>query len=137
MSDMFCGYEVETAWEAGIRDSSEVQWVDLRSAGIFDAYKQAKESDAWAWHESIYGKDGAYTKLYYVIQDDMAQMNGYVGLPTATQALMGDVINDQLNTAIQEVIMGADISVFDAACEAWLANGGQDITDEVNEAAGR
>ncbi len=136
-SDMFCGWEVEQAWESGVRDSADYDWVDLRSPGIFDAYKQAKLSDDWEWHESIYGKNGAYTKLYYNIIAGMAQMNGHVGLPTETQALMGDVINDKLNTAIQEVIMGADISVFDDACEAWLADGGQDITDEVNEFEGR
>lgn len=33
--------------------------------------------------------------------------------------------------------MGADISVYDAACQAWLDNGGQMITDEVNEAYSR
>ena len=137
MSDMLCGYEVEQAWESGVRDAADYDWIDLRSPGIFEATKRAYEDEDWEWHESIYGKNGAYTKLYYFIQDGMAQMNGYVGLPTETQALMGDVLNDKLNAAIQEVIMGADISVFDDACAAWLADGGQDITDEVNEFEGR
>jgi hypothetical protein len=31
-----------------------------------------------------------------------------------------------------DVIRGADISVYDQAVERWLADGGRQITDEVN-----
>jgi hypothetical protein len=32
-----------------------------------------------------------------------------------------------------EVILGADISVYDRAVRDWFNNGGQQITDEVNQ----
>ena len=41
--------------------------------------------------------------------------------------------NADLNAAMVKVIMGEDISVWTKAVEAWYANGGQDITDEVTE----
>ena len=34
---------------------------------------------------------------------------------------------------MMEVVMGADISVYEEAVAQWYANGGQTITDEVNE----
>lgn len=51
--------------------------------------------------------------------------------------MMGDVINDQLKTAMLEVIMGADVSVYDNAVNVWLSSGGQMIIDEINEAMGK
>ena len=59
--------------------------------------------------------------------------NAFFGLDTETMALKKGIINEALMTSIIEVMMGADISVYEKAVDDWYANGGQQITDEVNE----
>ena len=52
---------------------------------------------------------------------------------TENMSLYEATINEALNNAMIQVIMGADISVFEDGVAQWYATGGQDITDEVNE----
>jgi putative aldouronate transport system substrate-binding protein len=44
-----------------------------------------------------------------------------------------NLLDTDLYTAIVKVIAGEDISVYDAAVDAWKAGGGDDITKEVND----
>lgn len=134
-------YDVELAYEkylAGeITQGSDYTWPDNAWIGRFDRYVKAMKGESTEiWMPLTYGKDGTYTKLYKAYLEGRHLPNAYVGLPTETQSMMGDVLTDALYTAIYEVIMGADISVFDNACEEWLSSGGQDIIDEINDALG-
>lgn len=73
---------------------------------------------------------------YPIIMDKLEKgllVGSYNGPVTENMTLYLSTINEALNSECLKVVMGADISVFDAAVEAWYANGGQDITDEVNE----
>ena len=54
-----------------------------------------------------------------------------------TQAQIGTQLNEEyLRPAFEKLMIDpdADISIFDEAVEAWLANGGQAIIDEINAA---
>jgi len=90
------------------------------------------EGDPW-WYTKIGGHNGAYTYDYDMYMAGRMVPDAFNGLPTETMGMLGDVVNDALNTAMLEVIMGADISVYDNAVQTWFATGGQMITDEVNE----
>ena len=84
------------------------------------------------WYVWAYGPDGIVWVLQDAFENGQLLDNAFTGLPTETQVLKGDIVNDALNTAMFEVVLGSDISVFDKAVETWYATGGQDITDEVN-----
>jgi len=60
-------------------------------------------------------------------------VNGFMGLPTETMIAQETLLITELNVAVFAVIMGEDISVWDAAVESWKIGGGNDITREVNE----
>lgn len=55
----------------------------------------------------------------------------YPGPRSETMNVYWKSIDEALNAAALEVIMGADISVYDEAIAAWYVGGGQTITDEV------
>ena len=57
----------------------------------------------------------------------------YDGPITENMSLYLNTINAALTSECMKVVMGADISVFDAAVDAWYQNGGQAITEEINE----
>lgn len=90
------------------------------------------EGDPW-WFQKIGGHGGSYTYDYDMFMSGRMLPDAFNGLPTESMSMLGDVVNDALNTAMLEVIMGADISVYNQAVSDWFANGGQMITDEVNE----
>ena len=91
-----------------------------------------QEGSPW-WYGIIGGEGGAYTYDYDMFTSGRMLPDAFNTLPTETMDMLGDIVNDALSTAMLEVIMGADISVYDKAVEDWFANGGQAITDEVNE----
>ena len=86
---------------------------------------------------------GKYHPIYridvgtYAIIDDALQSNRikntvYVAADTETMTEKFGMLNEVLNIAIDKVIMGADVSVWESAVAEWYATGGQTITDEVN-----
>lgn len=89
------------------------------------------EGSPW-WYTKIGGHNGAYTYDYDMYMSGRMLPDAFNTLPTETMEILGEVVNDALNTAMLEVIMGEDISVYDEAVKSWFANGGQTITDEVN-----
>lgn len=140
LNDLLAGYEINQALIAGAKTAEDYPFTIPDGKSWYEATLAASKGDGapgdiW-WYLTL-GPNGTFTLLYDAYKAGLHLDNGYVGLPTATQELLGDIVNDQLNVAMQEVIMGADISVYDAACEAWLANGGQMITDEINAETGR
>ena len=79
------------------------------------------------------GAGGPYDKLYDAYYKGLQLESAFTGLPTETQKIKDDVLSDILNTAMFNVVMGEDISVFDEAVESWKVSGGDQITEEVNE----
>lgn len=133
--------------------------------GDLDLYKAKLMCDAWdanagdgsslpvmvsATYERILdGVNGDRTQLrlfhtyiegYRIVNELLAEgmvQGGYNGPLTENMTLYQKTINDELNAAMVKVIMGEDISVYEAAVESWYANGGQDITDDVNAYYGK
>ena len=59
--------------------------------------------------------------------------SAYTTFQTDTMLEKSADLNQNLASAIQKVILGADISVFDQAVETWKSTGGDTITQEVND----
>lgn len=138
INDMASADEIRRAYQAGAKTSADWQWEYTDAKGWYDTYVDALNGGSSPdWYYLTFGEGGTYTQLYDAYQLGLHLSNAYVGLPTATQQMMGDVINDQLKTAMLEVIMGADVSVYDNAVNVWLSSGGQMIIDEINEAMGK
>lgn len=81
-----------------------------------------------------------YIEGYRIVNEILAEgkvQGGYNGPLTENMTLYQQTINDELNAAMVKVIMGEDISVYEAAVESWYANGGQDITDDINAYYGK
>lgn len=57
----------------------------------------------------------------------------YNGPLTENMTLYESSINEALTAAMVKVVMGEDISVYEDAVAAWYANGGEAITEEVND----
>lgn len=77
-----------------------------------------------------------YTEGYKNIMDSLNAgmlVGEYDGPITENMSLYLNTINAALTSECMKVVMGADISVFDAAVDAWYQNGGQAITEEINE----
>ena len=57
----------------------------------------------------------------------------YNGPLTENMTLYESSINEALTAAMVKVVMGEDISVYEDAVATWYANGGEAITEEVND----
>jgi putative aldouronate transport system substrate-binding protein len=106
---------------------------DTAWQATYETYKLAKEGKSDPWNLLLYGPKGVFSTVYDKYKAGQLLLEGYNGLPTDTQVLKGGIINAALQAAMFEVIMGADISVWDRAAEKWYADGGTQITSEVNQ----
>ncbi|GHV87348.1 hypothetical protein AGMMS50255_6440 [Spirochaetia bacterium] len=132
--DTFQSADDDLLKSAAVRDAelngkpiTDVQWL-----AMYDTYKAAKEGKAEPWNLNLYGPAGTFSTLYDSYKAGLYLLDAYNGLPTDTMALKGGIINAALQTAIFEVVMGADISTYDRAVERWYADGGTQIVNEVN-----
>ena len=133
-------HDLENA--AWIRDAEESGRFELtreqldspfNPSDTYNTFKLAKEGlRPWLFVKAL-GPGGFYAHLYDIYQSGQILDSVYKTIPTRTMALMGDTLYDELNTSIFDVIMGADIAVFDRAVERWKINGGNQITEEVND----
>jgi putative aldouronate transport system substrate-binding protein len=99
----------------------------------WEMYQQAKEGEAPYYHLTMFGKRGSFSLLYDLYHADRILLDGYLGLPTETQSIRGGVLDNELNASLFDVVMGADISVYEKAVQNWLGNGGNKVTEEVNQ----
>jgi len=66
-------------------------------------------------------------------QREKGMLHGsYNGPITENISLYEQTINEAFTNSMLEIIMGADISLFDKAVDTWYNTGGQAITDDVN-----
>ena len=127
-ADLDASDDIRTAEKTGIRN--------FRSAdgeGFYENYLLAKEGKSAHYWLTIYGEGGANSILYDAYQEGLLLIDAFNGLPTQNMSLKQQVLDDALKAAMLDVMMGEDIARFDKAVEEWYANGGQDITDDVNE----
>ncbi|MEN6313813.1 MAG: hypothetical protein ABFD25_06155 [Clostridiaceae bacterium] len=112
--------------------SKKAEHIDPASDGAYQNVLQGL-----AGNREKYGYVLIYTVARPIVLDiynnhrDML-VSAYDGPITKNMTLYQSTINEALKNAMLQVVMGADISVFDKAVKTWYSTGGQAITDDVN-----
>lgn len=91
------------------------------------------ENDRLNTHKYLWGPNSTFQVINDTFADGRVVMDAYQTQLTETMRLKKEMLDTTLTAAMQKVIMGDDISVFEKAVEDWYAQGGQDMTDEANE----
>lgn len=89
---------------------------------------EMKQGGSWGFANGVlkYG----YPVILELAEDGYLRSE-YPGTWTETMNTYWKSLDEALNAAALEVIMGKDISVYEEAIDSWYAGGGQTITDEV------
>jgi putative aldouronate transport system substrate-binding protein len=128
--DLYRGHGIRVAVETG--DTSLIDANGWNTT--WDSYQEASQGTGSTPSVLMMnGPQGTFTMLYDYYNKGQILIDAYSGLPTDTMALKGDILRGTLETAMFEVVMGADISVWDQAAQKWFTDGGTQITDEVNK----
>lgn len=94
--------------------------------------KEGKHDGYIMW--AVFGEDSTQTCVDNVKANDRYMVSAYTGPATELQAEYNSILNDMLNQTFTAIIKGEEtIEAFDAFVEEWLEQGGQELTDEVNE----
>ncbi len=115
------------AGDASKLSTSDKAWYDEITNGL--------ASDSTAYNKTmnlIYGEKSCYSYINEFKNNNQILPDAYQALPTDTMLAKETTLKAALDVAMQKVIMGADISLFDDAVSAWKKGGGDAITSEVN-----
>ncbi|HIS91574.1 MAG TPA: extracellular solute-binding protein [Candidatus Alectryocaccomicrobium excrementavium] len=115
----------------GLENDTPLEEMNALAASNYDLCMQAENGN-----REFLGRLVAFVQGYGVtipLREAGLLIGAYNGPITENMSLYEATINEALNNAMIQVIMGADISVFEDGVAQWYATGGQDITDEVNE----
>ena len=80
----------------------------------------------------IFGPGGTFSVIEKMYNEERIILDEYQSIPTVTMSEKKESLDTALNAAMEKVIMGEDISVYEKAVKEWYQNGGQIMTDEVN-----
>ena len=128
MIDLKAHQDIKRALEEGTTD---------QLTGTAAGFYKSMEEGSWS-NKMMFGP--VDTPFAFVDQTypDQVIWNAYTGAPTPTQVARGSNLEELIDTQMTSIIIGkvdAD-SGFDQLVEDWKAQGGDDITREVNEALG-
>ena len=94
------------------------------------AYLDGDVSQSFNW--LTFGPEGTFAVINKYIEEGRNLINAYQTTKTQTMLDKQGILDDALEGAMMKVIMGEDISVYEAAVQEWYKNGGQTMTDEAN-----
>ena len=77
--------------------------------------------------------NGTYNVINTAMKEERVLNSYYTAPETEFMQENRAMLDTLLEDAANQVIMGADISVWEAAIEEWKATGGDEMTEEVNE----
>ena len=117
--------------EDALKNNLAVEDVDPNAQSAYASALEGFNGNREKWGYYLYYTIGFPTVIEQYEKGLL--VGGYMGPLTENMTLYQSTIDEALTNAMLEVIMGADISVFEDAVETWYKTGGQDITDEVNE----
>jgi len=141
-------YRIVAAWEPWrnmnadylVWDALKTKDTSKLNPGQLDSYNNILAYRAGTLDRSKVGymlineeQDSTYSIIDGLRKDNRIVLSEYKALPTDLMTQKQNLLDTDLYTAIVKVIAGEDISVYDAAVDAWKAGGGDDITKEVND----
>lgn len=121
--------EATAALETEVKDFS----IAL-SQTTYENLLKYKDGDIAQWNAyHIFGPNGTFSVIGKMWDEGRIILDEYQAIPTETMTEKKEILKDALETAMIKVIMGEDISVYEKAVKDWYTNGGQRMTDDVNE----
>lgn len=81
----------------------------------------------------VFGHGSAYELINKMTDEGRIITTSYMTLPTQTMMDKSEDLKTNLDAAMQKVIMGEDISVYDEAVETWYSTGGDVMTQEASD----
>ncbi len=113
------------------KDESKLNSEEKQYYGNILKYMQGDNSH-W-FEERCYGPEGSCSIIDDYLNNKSYKLNEFTGIPTATMLEKGAVLDKLYKETVTRIIMGADISEFDAYVEKWKKLGGDEMTKEVND----
>ena len=115
----------------------EDDWSKYQSAIDYINGVGADTPDVFAtnfmWWRAYYGPDSIFAMMERMKVENMYTLDEYFDPPTETMAELQGQLQSMAEETINNITMGIDgIDSFDTFVEAWYANGGEQLTAEVN-----
>jgi putative aldouronate transport system substrate-binding protein len=126
--DLYRGEAIRQAVKGDLSIVEARNWT-----GTWEEYQKAAQGQGSPYHLMMNGPYGTFCIVWDRYNQGQVLLQGFNGLPTDTMALKGDLLRGSLEAAMFDVVMGADISVWDRAVAKWHSDGGDQITNEVNK----
>lgn len=129
-------------WQNLIRHKESVAALETKkeefsivlSQTTYNNHLKYLDGDISQWNSyHIFGPEGTYSIIGKIWDEGRIILDEYKAIPTQTMTDLKQILDDAMKTAMIKVIMGEDISVYEKAVKDWYANGGQTMTDEVNQ----
>jgi putative aldouronate transport system substrate-binding protein len=82
----------------------------------------------------VFGPEGTESIVSYQIENDGYMLNAFTGAPTEAIKQYQSILKTSEEQMITYIILGSKpLDYFDQFVEDWKANGGDTITQEVND----
>ena len=99
-----------------------------------DLQKFVKDGDNTQWGmANIYTEDSSLEVIQYYKDTDLFKMDEFYGPPTDEMVSKSGPLKKLRDEAFTNIIMGASIDEFDKFVTEWKKQGGDKITEQVNE----
>jgi putative aldouronate transport system substrate-binding protein len=98
-----------------------------------EKYRNNKDSEGYTmW--GVFGPEGTEAIVSYQIENNGYMLNAFTGAPTEAMKQYQSILKTSEEEMITYIILGSKpLDYFDEFVENWKANGGEAMTQEVNE----
>jgi putative aldouronate transport system substrate-binding protein len=116
----------------GVKPEKVTQGYDS-TAEAAEKYRNNKDCDGYTmW--GVFGPEGTESIVSYQIENDGYMLNAFTGAPTEAIKQYQSILKTSEEQMITYIILGSKpLDYFDQFVEDWKANGGDTITQEVND----
>ena len=120
---------IENAFKSG--DTSKLHPIEQQ---LYDRILEYKDGNNENWGVAIEYGEGGFLSLYNTISENNQWIqNEFYGAPTPSMTSKQANLDKLFLETFIEIVNGADINNFDTFVDQWKKQGGDDITQEVNE----
>ena len=118
--------------ETGVKPATVTQGYDSIVEGA-EKYRENKDIDGYTmW--GVFGPEGTEVEVSKAIENDAYMIDAFTGAPTESMPEYNSVLKSMTDQMITDIIRGEKpVDYFEEYVVDWKANGGDQITEEVNE----
>ncbi len=114
--------------------SKDTSQLNSEEKQYYDNIQKYMNGDNSHWFEErCYGPEGSCSVIDHYLGNKLYMLNEFTGIPTTSMLEKGAVLDKLYKETVTRIIMGADISEYDAYVEKWKSLGGDEMTKEVND----